>query len=141
MHKQIALLTERDNEDAWVEGDTQLLERALSNLVGNAIEYSPVNSEVRVSLQLAGGELVVSIRDQGPGMDQNSINRLLSDQYKKSTARSEKTVGRSRYGAKSYGLGLSFVYTVINRHGGRIIIQSEPDIGTEFKLYFSKIDP
>ena len=141
LQKNIRIKIERCQEDAWVEGDAQLLERAVSNLIGNAVQHSQPKSCISVVLE-TNPELRISIVDQGAGMSKETIDSLFQPHFRnRSQRRRQSAEGREQYGVNSYGLGLSFVHTVIIRHGGRIVVDSELGQGTEFKLYFNKVDP
>ncbi len=140
LQKNIKIKINRCMDDAWIEGDAQLLERAVSNLVANAIQHSAADSEVTVGLRL-DSELMISIKDQGIGMETDTLEKLFEPYFRVRTRRKNRSEsGRAMYGVNSYGLGLSFVHTVVTRLGGRIVVDSTPDVGTEFKLYFTAVE-
>lgn len=101
---------------AQLWGDRQLLEMAFSNLIGNAIKYTPQNGIVEVSLESAVKYLVVKIMDSGIGIPLNDINSVFDQFYRGSNLKKEKTEGA--------GLGLSVVKEIIHQHGGSITVES-----------------
>jgi len=122
--KSINVVVKRCDEDAWVLGDINLLERAMNNLISNAIKFSPSNSSLNLVLQNKGAELKLSVEDQGIGIDKEDEASL----FKRFT-RSKRTGSIS--GA---GLGLNFVHTVVKKHGGTITLDSQIDVGTSFSI-------
>ncbi|MCW8906372.1 MAG: CHASE2 domain-containing protein [Sedimenticola sp.] len=124
--KSITLVRRFGPETAWIRGDAGLLERALINLLENAIRYSPPGSEVVLRLDCSGGVVNCRVIDQGQGIaprDQEVIfapfRQIRSGPIK---------------GEKGTGLGLAFVQVVARKHRGSITVQSQVDAGTEFCL-------
>lgn len=104
-----------------------LLEQAVVNLLDNAIKYSEKKSTIRVEARQTEGEIVVSVRDQGCGIEKRHISRLFERFYRVDKARSRKLGGT--------GLGLAIVKHIIQAHGGRVTVQSTPRKGSTFSLY------
>lgn len=98
-----------------VEGRSAMLERAIGNLVENAIKYSPDASEV--TIEVDGGS--VRVRDRGPGIPEVDLPHVFERFYRSIDARS--TPGS--------GLGLSIVADAVERHGGRVFVTNSPDGG------------
>ncbi len=113
----------------WMKGNGELLERALVNLLTNAVKYSPVNTEVtlRVSLE-ESGDACCAVIDQGYGIPAVDIDRVFEPYYRSKVR--EIVVQRGS------GLGLRFVKTVVERHGGHVSVVSEPTKGSTFTLRF-----
>ena len=116
----------QDEEDAWINGNGELLERALINLLGNAIKYSDANTTITVTLASHKDHVTIDIEDQGHGIPEDEVD-LIFDPY----FRSSQQVLAENSGA---GLGLRFVKTVIDRHRGSIEVNSEWGRGTTFRL-------
>lgn len=113
-------------EPHMVDGDRQLLTRALLNLIGNAIKYSESGMIVRCILREADGHIRVSIADQGAGMSEEQRANLFE---------------RFQQGPREgIGLGLAFVRTVVARHGGAIDCRSTVGEGTTFTITLRKSD-
>lgn len=123
--KSIQVLTDRCTEDVWVLGDISLLERALNNLISNAIKFSPNGSQLSLSLKKLGNEAQLTVKDQGSGIDKQDQGRI----FKRFT-RLKNT--QSTEGA---GLGLNFVTTVAKKHKGHISLKSELNVGSTFVIH------
>lgn len=106
--------------DAQAEGDRFLLRRAISNLVDNAIAFSPQGGSVHVELDAAGGEAVVRVRDEGPGVPHYAREKVFEKFY---------SLARPDTGKRSTGLGLSFVRHIATLHHGRITLENAAEGG------------
>jgi two-component system sensor histidine kinase CiaH len=100
--------------------DLHAMRRALANVLENAVKYSSEGSTITVSLRYEDGCALVSVEDQGMGIDPEDHERVFERFYRSDKARS--TPGT--------GLGLSIVKAVVEAHGGRVRLESEPGIGT-----------
>ena len=103
-----------------------LLEQALANLVSNAIKYAPDDSTVHLGARADDDLVVLSVRDEGPGIPPEHLERLFERFYRIDRARS-----RDRGGT---GLGLSIVKHIAAVHDGRVEVDSEVGRGSEFRL-------
>lgn len=108
-----------------VEAD---LRSAFQNLVINAIKYTPAKGSIRVSWQETHQGLVFSVKDTGIGIPHRDIPRVTERFYRVGDDRSRKTGGT--------GLGLAIVKHVLNTHGAKLEIRSEPGSGSEFRCVF-----
>lgn len=122
--KSIHLALDVSPGDNTVNVDGDLLSQVVTNLVSNAIEYSPNDREVRVKLATAKEGLTVSVIDQGYGMDDQELTKLFQKFYRASSSQHRTSKGT--------GLGLAFVKEVIEKHGGRVGVSSEKDVGSTF---------
>lgn len=113
-------------EDLWLKGNAELLERAVINLLTNAVQYSPSDSAISVHVYQAAHLACLAISDEGYGIDPQELPYLF-DRYHRQK-RSEVS------GIHGTGLGLSFVKTVVEKHRGAIAVDSKPDEGTTFTL-------
>ncbi len=104
---------------APLNGDRDLLFQALSNLLDNAVKYTPPEGTVTVALNTTGQSHVVTIADSGPGIPAEDRRRVFERFYRVDTARS--TPGN--------GLGLTMVGAVVEAHGGSISLDDSPDGG------------
>lgn len=111
---------------AFVMGDQTLLRRALSNLLDNAIKYSPKDSQIRCDIRRDAAQWVVSIADQGPGIAADQLEQVFQPFTRVGSA-----VQADAGGA---GLGLAFVRAVAERHHGRAEVRSTPGQGSTFLL-------
>lgn len=142
--KGISINVHRVDEDCWMLGDAHLIERAITNILSNSVKYSTDGSEVSIVLTVNQG-IRLEIKDAGLGIPKESIPYLfepyfrVKDKQKKLSALNEGVSNKPAHlniGTKSYGLGLSFVHTVVTRHGGTIHVESELDVGSQFILNF-----
>ena len=112
-----------------VAGSALELHSAMSNLIGNAIRYTPAQRRIDVGLKsLPEGGVVFYVKDQGPGIAQEHIPRLTERFYRVDRSRSRETGGT--------GLGLAIVKHVAQRHGAELSIDSFPGKGSTFSLTF-----
>lgn len=128
--KHIRLVTEIDEADddqpCLVRGDGDLLCRAIVNLLGNAVKYTPEGGEVRVSLTGQAGEWAVAVSDTGAGIAPELQSRLFQRFARLPTAQNRRIGG--------VGLGLMMVRTVAERHGGSVSVSSRGGEGSVFTL-------
>lgn len=112
-----------------IAGAANELLSALSNLVSNAVRYTPVGGRINVTVQpLAEGGLEFSVQDTGPGIALEHIPRLTERFYRVDRSRSRETGGT--------GLGLAIVKHVAQRHAAELRIDSRPGMGSVFTLRF-----
>lgn len=117
----------RSDEDLWAGIDPLLLERAVVNLIDNAIKYSPSGTSVEVAQAVEGGEIVISVRDEGPGIAAEHLPRVFERFYRIDKARSRDLGGT--------GLGLSIVKHIAEAHHGRTSVESLPGVGSTFRIH------
>jgi two-component system sensor histidine kinase CreC len=108
-----------------IEGERFLLQQALSNLLDNAIGFSPKEGEIRVTLERREAVAQVTLRDHGPGIPDYAQARLFERFY---------SLPRPDSGKKGSGLGLSLVQEVVQLHHGDLSIGNHPDGGTVVQL-------
>jgi len=111
---------------AWTLGDPGLIERAIVNLLNNAINYSAGGTKVQLVVETKGDELHASVIDRGPGIAPTELPELF-DRFKRGAA------GASS-GKQGIGLGLAFVKAVAERHYGRVEAVSDLGKGSRFSL-------
>lgn len=129
--KGIHLVHDLDEADeGMVSADQSLLTRALFNVLENAIKYSPSGTTVTLSHGSTQGWLECRISDQGPGIAPGDLPELFS-QYRRFD---------SAQGSEGLGLGLTMVKAVIERHGGRVLCESELGKGSTFSLKLPLLD-
>nr|WP_228046494.1 ATP-binding protein [Saccharopolyspora sp. HNM0983] len=109
-----------------LDGDRTLLVTALSNLVDNAVSYSPPHSAVSVSRRVSGDYVEISVTDRGIGIAPEHHERVFERFFRVDPARSRATGGT--------GLGLAIVKHVAANHGGEVVLWSRPGTGSTFTL-------
>jgi len=122
-HKQVLLVIKSTAE---IQGDPELLHSALENVVRNAVAYTPEGSSVSVQLVEEGEQLVITVRDQGCGVDESSIGSLFDAFYREGDARDRDSGG--------YGLGLAIAQRAVLLHDGAIRARNHPDGGLEIEI-------
>lgn len=121
--KPVQLVRQLPDDPVWVQGEFGLLHRAMLNLVLNAVHYAPAHSSVVVHLAIKDGIIEASVTDHGPGIPADDLARLFQ-RFNRSAA--GQTTGT--------GLGLYFVRTVAEKHGGSVAVESKPGVSTRFTL-------
>jgi two-component system, OmpR family, phosphate regulon sensor histidine kinase PhoR len=109
-------------------GDEQELRSAFSNLLGNALKYSPNESPVKVRWHQTKENLILDIMDKGEGIAEAEIPRITERFYRIDVKRANKVAGT--------GLGLAIVKHVLLRHDARLVVTSEPYKGSTFSCHF-----
>jgi PAS domain S-box-containing protein len=105
-------------------GDPDLIRQSLRNLLSNAIKYAPDSGPVAVSLRVVGDELQIAVEDRGPGIPEYEITRVFEMFYRSPAARVANRKGK--------GLGLAFVKSTAERHGGSVWCESQLGKGSTF---------
>ena len=118
---------------APILGDRDELTQLFQNLMHNAIKYGRAAGQVRVVLSSRPGAIAVAVRDNGEGIPRDAIPRLTERFYRVDVKRSREKGGT--------GLGLAIVKHIVNRHHGRLQIESEPGSGSTFTVIFPTIPP
>lgn len=118
-----------------VQADPVLLQRAVSNLVSNAIRYTPAGGEVRLAARKVeqGQGIELTVSNTGPGIAPEHLARIFDRYYRADAARSSQ--------AYSAGLGLSIVRAIMALHGGSVRVESVPGGTTTFVLVFAYLNP
>ncbi|MDA8137307.1 MAG: ATP-binding protein [Desulfobacteraceae bacterium] len=127
--KQISLHCSADSPCS-VRGNEQMLQRLIANLVDNAIKYTDMNGSVWVTVNSADGNVVMEVRDNGPGIPPEDHRRIFQRFFRGDQSRS---VGGA-------GLGLSLAQAIVRAHGGSIILQSMPGQGSTFTIALPRQD-
>ena len=131
--KSIQLDAEVPERLPQVYADIGLIERALSNLIDNAICYTPENGTVKIEIVKAKNHIHVQISDTGVGIDEKELPLIFDRFY-----RVEKSRARSRGGA---GLGLAITKKIIELHNSAINVTSRRNVGTTFSFDLATFQP
>jgi len=120
-----------DVAEVHVSCDPDLIRRTIANLVSNALRFSPEGKTITIAAHSVGEAIEVAITDQGRGIPQESQQRIF------------EKFGSIEVGHKSYstGLGLPFCKSVIDLHGGRIGVRSQPGAGSTFWFTLAACTP
>ena len=117
-----------DIDQAYVNGDRDRLKQVFINLVANAVQYTPQGGGVFLSLDKIGEQARIICRDTGPGIPPEDLPHIFERFY-----RAEKS--RTRRESTGFGLGLSIANWIVERHGGRIEVNSQEGKGTTFAIW------
>lgn len=110
-----------------IYGDQALIRQAITNYIGNGIKYAPNSGQMMLRAEKLNGEVIISVKDNGPGIPHEVQMRLFEKFFRAQQRGTEKVKGS--------GLGLAIVKSIAEKHGGRVWCQSEPGRGSTF--YFS----
>ncbi|MHC1742846.1 MAG: ATP-binding protein [Syntrophobacteraceae bacterium] len=110
-----------------IVGNRRNVEEVLSNLIGNAVKYTPEGGSVRVSAAMEEGYLRLSVRDSGVGIPAEDLDRIFSPFYRVKNERTRLIIGT--------GLGLAIVKSIVEAHHGFIRVESEVDRGSVFHVH------
>lgn len=106
--------------------DAEKLRQVLVNLVSNALKFSPEGGKITLSLRPWEGEALLCVEDSGPGIDAEDVPRLFN--------KFAQVGGKRPPGAKGTGLGLAISKGIVEMHGGRIWVESQPRKGSKFYI-------
>jgi len=109
------------------------LDRVFNNLISNAIKYTPSGGQVTVTLSRANGEIQVAVEDTGIGIPEEAMQHLFEEFYRAPNAKEVEREGT--------GLGLTIVKDLTTRFGGRVAVQSTPQVGTRFTVSYPVPEP
>jgi signal transduction histidine kinase len=124
--KRIALAVNQDGALPSLLIDGPKIEQALGNLLSNAIEHSHVDATVEVCTRREGGQVTVSVKDEGEGIAEEELDRLFQPYA--------RTGSRKTGGERSAGLGLAIALKIVEGHGGTIVVESSVGVGSTFRI-------
>ena len=112
--------------NVMIMGESEMLKRAITTILDNAIKYSKPKSKVDVRIRVVGKKVILDIKDRGIGIDEEEIPLIFNRFYRSDKARS----------TEGHGLGLSIAKKIVESHNGEIKVASKKDKGTTFSLIF-----
>jgi two-component system phosphate regulon sensor histidine kinase PhoR len=118
-------------QDVVARINPSLLEQAVVNLLDNAVKYSEPGKSVWVEMDKTEKDVLIRVRDEGCGIEKQYQERLFERFYRVDKARSRKLGGT--------GLGLAIVKHIMEAHGGRVSVESQPGRGSTFTLHLPRI--
>lgn len=126
--KNIKVRLDKVSEEIFVVADKNKLQQIMDNLLSNAFKYSERDTNVVVNISIVEKEILIKVSDQGKGIPNGELDKL----FKPFTTTSVQSTG----GEKSTGLGLVSVKKIVETHGGRIWVESEVGVGSQFFFTF-----
>ena len=124
--KNIQLRKDIGDELPTLQADEGKIESVVTNLVNNAIKFTPEHGDVAICVEVANGEMVVRVSDTGMGIPKEALSKIFDRFYR---------VNRPGKQIQGTGLGLSIVNKIVTMHNGRIEVESEMDQGTTFTVF------
>jgi two-component system phosphate regulon sensor histidine kinase PhoR len=122
------LILELDADNAVINADELHFSNVLYNLIDNAIKYSEDKPQITITSTNKNGHVIIKVADKGIGMSRDQQSKIFEQFYRIPTG--------NVHNVKGFGLGLSYVNTVVKRLNGTINVRSEKDKGSEFELKF-----
>jgi two-component system phosphate regulon sensor histidine kinase PhoR len=107
-------------------GDENLLKEVFINLIDNSIKYTPAGGTIMIGSLRGEEETIIYVKDNGFGIPAENLSRIFERFYRVDKGRSREMGGT--------GLGLSIVKHIVERHGGKVSVASEPGKGSEFRV-------
>ncbi len=120
-------------DEVFIKADELHFSNVIYNLVDNAIKYSRDIPELTIVTYVKGNQAIIRVADKGIGMNSDQQKKIFEQFYRIPTG--------NLHDVKGFGLGLSYVNTIVKRLNGTISVRSEKDKGSEFELKFDKVDP
>ncbi len=128
--KSIEIEIKSTNNDLEIETDKQYLKQIFSNLISNAIKFSPSETKVEINVEEKDVTVAIAVKDHGEGISERDQDRIFL-KYEQVSSRPPKD-------GVSSGLGLAIVKQLVNKLKGKIRVQSEPEKGSTFIVEFMK---
>ena len=125
-NKNIDFSYKLDDNLPKIKCDHDKITQVLTNLIGNAVKFTPENGRISIHARLQDDDLAISIKDTGLGIPKESLSKIFEQFYR---------VQRPGKEIKGTGLGLAIVNKIIMLHGGRIEVESEPGKGSTFTVF------
>lgn len=125
--KQVTLTTELPATPLFMHSDPEAVQTVVSNLLSNAVRYTPAGGNVNLRLTTVGTGLTIRVEDTGIGIDKEELARIFERFYRVESARTAETGGT--------GLGLSIVKHILHALDGTVTVTSQPNIGSCFEVY------
>jgi len=116
-----------------VRADADRIVQTLTNLLGNAVKFSPHRTTIQICAVRRGSEVEFTVTDQGRGIPADKIGRIF-ERFEQVDSSDSREMGGS-------GLGLAISRTIVRRHGGELSVTSQPGIGSTFRFSLPIADP
>jgi two-component system phosphate regulon sensor histidine kinase PhoR len=126
-NKKGKITYEPDLSKIMIEGDVLHLSNVLYNLLDNANKYCSVEPDIRISTNNTREGVTIIVEDNGIGMNKEQLSKIFEKFYRVPTG--------NLHNVKGFGLGLSYVKTIVEMHGGTIKVKSEKNKGSRFEIH------
>jgi two-component system, OmpR family, sensor histidine kinase KdpD len=121
--RAVAVTAQRNLPHAWC--DTELVQQVIKHLIENALKYSPEGSPVKITAEQKGEKIVIGVADSGVGIDEDERSRIFDKFFRGR---------RFRFETKGTGMGLAIAKGIMEAHGEKIWVESEPGQGSVFYI-------
>jgi signal transduction histidine kinase len=128
----VTLQVQANLSEIFIQGDTSRLQQVIDNLLSNAIKYNQAGGQVEIESEVVSETVIVKIRDTGMGIPAQALPHVFDRFY-----RVNEQPNRAIEGT---GLGLAIVKSIIEQHGGKIWVESEPGAGSTFSFSLPHAD-
>lgn len=124
---QIKLSSSYSQNELFIRGNDDQIIEIFENLISNALTYSQESTTININFEVGSSEICFIVEDQGCGIPKQDILKVTERFYRSKNA--------AQFKKSSSGLGLSIVKHIVNRHAGRLVIESEENTGSIFKVF------
>ncbi len=124
----VKLELQNQEEPTIIEADAGYLRRVFTNLLDNALKFSKGNGTITISTDETAEEVVVKVKDEGIGIERDEVPYIFDSFHR----------GKSAEKEEGFGLGLAAVKAIVEGHGGRVLVESEPGKGSVFTVALPK---
>jgi len=131
-HEQVTVTTDLPAGLTPVWGDDELLDQIVTNLVANAVKYTPAGGAVHISADADEECVTLRVADTGIGIAEEDLPRVFDEFYRTKQGR--------EFTSRGTGLGLAIVKAIADAHGAAISVESQPGQGTSFTVRFARAD-
>ena len=125
LNKTHVLTCTADDLPAVVQADAGSLDQVFTNLISNAVKYSPESPNIEIEAYTEHGHAVVRVKDQGFGIDAEDLPKMFTRFFR----------ARNSTGIAGTGIGLNLVQTLVELHDGRVSVDSRKGVGSTFTVY------
>jgi len=130
VRKDISIRTSIEDGISVVDGDEGTLVEAVVNIVGNAVKYSPIGSQIDITAASSDNQVMIRIQDNGIGISKEDLPFIFEDFYR---------VKSNRNNVRGSGVGLALTRRILEAHEGTISVKSEIGKGSTFELYLPAV--
>ncbi|RTR35410.1 sensor histidine kinase [Robertmurraya yapensis] len=123
--KDITIIADNLTSDCNINGDSDLLERAMNNLIDNAVRHTPTSGKIFIDCYRDETSVIFTIQDTGEGFFAEELQRVFEPLYRGEASRNRSTGGA--------GLGLTISQRIIRQHGGELVVGNHPEGGAFLK--------
>lgn len=128
MHKKGKIYLNLSAQNSWIFGDKTHITHIISNIIDNANKYNSEKPSIHISSQNVKNGIQIDIQDNGIGINKQHLKKIFNKLYRIPTG--------NTHDIKGFGLGLSYVKSIVLQHQGKVWVESEPKKGSTFHLFF-----